>query len=144
MTIEIRRKLWPAVIGTLLALMMGGCAARQNDRTYYAFDLLVDNSLDYATNIRYRYGELGEHEKPIAKSNGNSIIFMRLDMTIPEEFDISWETPDHVQHHKQVPVRSLIKGSVRGKSVLFLILYDDVRGYISTNTPKGEVRERFY
>ncbi len=139
-----RRRWGSLVMGVVLMTTLGSCAAGPNDRVYYTFDLLVDKSLDYAKHIRYRYGELGEHEKPIAKSNGVSIINMGLEMTVPEDFEISWETPDGKQHHALVPVRSRIKGSVKGKTVLFLILHDEVQGYISTSTPTGEMRERFY
>jgi hypothetical protein len=123
---------------------MSSCATGADERVYYTLDMLVDKSIDYAKHIRFRYGELGEHEKPVAKPNGVSIISMGLEMNIPEDFEISWETPDGKGHHKVVPVRGRIKNSVKGKSILFLILYDDVQGYISTNTPTGEVRERFY
>jgi len=142
---KIKNRRWiTLLIGTILAMTLCGCAAGPNDRVYYAFRLMVDDSLSQAMNIHYRYGELGEHFKPSSKSNGDSIIFMRLDMTIPDDFEVSWDTPDGKQHHRRVPVRSRIKDSVKSKSVLFLTLYDDVRGYISTSTPMGEKRERFY
>lgn len=139
----MRRKFLNALVMVVMMTTLGSCAAGPNERVYHAFELRVDQSIEYAKHIRYRYGELGEQEKPSAKF-GASFTTMRLEMPIPEDFEISWETPDGKGHHAVVPVRSRLQGSVTGKNILFLILYDEVQGYVATNTPTGEKRERFY
>jgi hypothetical protein len=124
---------------------LGGCAAStQNSYVYHAFALEVDKSAGHVANIRYTYGdELPDETKPSAKP-GIPYDTHFAPMQIPEEFKISWETQDGKKHEARVPVRSRISSSVKNKTILFLIMYESIEGYIETDTPYGPKRERFY
>jgi len=138
------RRIIPGPIVFCLATALSGCATAPRDRVAYAFEIGVDPSLSYATNIRYQYGELAEGTKPIAKPIGAPFAVARLEMTIPNDFEIAWDTPDGQSHNVTVPVRSRLKSSIKGKALLFLISHDSVHGYVVTQTDMGDQREQFY
>jgi hypothetical protein len=66
-------------------------------------------------------------------------------MSVPEEFEISWESEAGARHAFRIPVRAKLPGSVAGKTVRFVIAGDHVEGYLGT--PNGylpEKLERFH
>ena len=127
-----------------MALAFDGCAADPNAHIMHAFEIGIDPSLPYAKNIHYQYGELVVAKKPIAKPIGAPFDTAELEMTIPENFEVSWETPDGASHKAIVPVRGRLKSSIKDKGILFLIFHDEVHGYVVTDSPTGERREQFY
>ena len=67
-----------------------------------------------------------------------------MEMTIPDEFEISWESPDGITHKENIPVRTRLPSSPKGKVVSFVITLDHVEAYLAVRTPSGDNRERFY
>lgn len=66
-------------------------------------------------------------------------------MSIPDEFEISWETQEGKRYEFKVPVRSKVPSDIKGKTVLFVIMQDSVEGYVVTHLPNfQDKRERFY
>jgi hypothetical protein len=112
-------------------------------RVYHGFGLEVGSGLGVVRNMRYRYGELGWQSRPAAKAGVGTT--MRLTMEVPEEFEISWETEDGVHHEATVPVRSRLSGSIEGKLILFVIMQNEVQGFVLTSSSTyGSKRERFF
>ena len=144
MTLNFRR----AVVGmaaTTLVYAVAGCAATEvNGRVRHGLEIEVDKSLGRATKIRYTYGdEIVDQARPTAIAIGAFTTYV-ASMPIPEEFRISWETPDGGMHEAIVPVRRFIRGSIANKNIVFVIMQDCVEGYVGVDTPYGHKRERFY
>ncbi len=119
------------------------CAADPNKKVRHGFELDVDKSVGKAINVRFTYGEELKDQGPKTMGFPGGMTH-RTEMRIPEEFEISWETMDGNKHTAKVPVRSLLPGSIEDKKVLFVIFQDHIEGYVSTYTPYGPKRERFY
>lgn len=119
------------------------------ERFYYAFELGVDHSLGRATNINYKFGDLGSLSLKRAKYLGwTGQTLQRVEMVVPDFFEVSWETPDGTRHEAKVPVRSRLSRSMlsgHGKGILFMLHQDEVRGYVTNNTdPVTKEPRRFY
>lgn len=96
-----------------------------------------------ANKIRYRYGDLGWREKGAAQA-GIGVTIRSL-MTIPDEFEISWESESGKRHEFKVLVRSRIKADLKGKTILFVIKEESVEGYVATRLPNfRDQLDRFY
>lgn len=140
-----RRRMMLELLGGILMSVLNGCAAAEQDvKVYYGLQIEVHRSVGRANNIRYTYGD--EFVNITVPSAGSIAAFesYTAPMHIPEEFEISWETPDRKKHEAKVPVRNRLKGSVENKMIVFVIMFDHVEGYIGISTPHGQKRERFY
>lgn len=139
-----RRRMVMGLLGAGLMSVLEGCAAGPNAKVRHGLQIEVHKSVGRADNIRYTYGdEFVDATKPSAGSIGPMFVYI-APMHIPEEFAITWETPDGKKHEAKVPVYSRLPDSVRNKSVIFVIMQDHVEGYVGVDTPYGQKRERFY
>ena len=140
-----RRPILLGLVGAGLMRVLDGCAAAgPNAKVYHGLQIEVDKSVGRAVNIRYTYGdEFVNETKPSARAIGPMFSY-DAPMHIPEQFEISWETQDGKKHEAKVPVRSRLPGSVENKTVLFVIMQNHIEGYVTTPTPSGQKRERFY
>jgi hypothetical protein len=119
-------------------------AAGPDAKVRYGLEIEVDKSIGKAVNIRYTYGdEFVNQARPSAIAIGAFVSYI-APMRIPENLEISWETPDGKRHEESVPVRSRLTSSVEGKTIVFVIMQDHIEGYIGVWTPYGQKRERFY
>jgi len=127
-----------------LSLVAGvcGCATTPEQKVRNGFELTVDKSVSEVKNIRFHYGDLGWMERAGATAGGGST--WRMEMIVPENFEISWETIDGTPRRAVIPVKTRLPGSVKDKTVLFLIMQDHVEAYLAVSTPSGQMRERFY
>jgi len=140
-----RRRIMLGLLGAGLMSVLDGCAATgSNAKIRHGLEIEVDKSVGRVVNIRYTYGnEFVNATKPSAGSIGPMFVYI-APMTIPEEFEIHWETQDGKKHDAKVPVRSRLPGSVENKSIVFVIMQDHVEGYVAVSTPFGQKRERFH
>lgn len=140
-----RRGIMLGLLGMGLMSVLDGCsAAGPSAKVYHGLEIEVNKSVGHANNIRYTYGdEFINYTKPSAGSIA-AFSSYTAPMHVPEEFEISWETPDGKKHEVKVPVRSRLSGSVENKTIVFVIMQDHVEGYLAVSTPYGQKRERFY
>ena len=96
---------------------------------YHTFAIEVGRGVEPVKHLRYLYSTLGWRETPIAAPPG-SLSSLSLEMSVPEEFEVSWESSSGKAYHFKVPVRSLIPGSVKRKSIHFVIMGDHVEEYL--------------
>lgn len=125
---------------------VSGCAtAGAEDRIYHTLQIEVDKSVGLATNIRYTYGtELVDQYITERGWIGGPFENYTAPMLIPEKFNISWETLDGKKHEENIPLLSKLPGSVKNKTILFVIMNDHVEGFIAISTPYGPQKTRFY
>ena len=110
----------------------------------HGLQIEVDKSVGRITNITYTYGdEFVKATKPSAGVVVPMFVYISS-MTVPEYFEISWETRDGKKHETKVPVKSQLNTTVEDKKIVFVIMPNDVEAFIATSTPFGEERERFF
>jgi hypothetical protein len=117
---------------------------RKGQRAYYTLRVALGQTVPFASNIRFRYGELGEREVARAHFDRSEFFHQRFEMNVPETLEVWWTGPDQEAHHAVVPVRSLIRESLSRKSVLVRIQSDRVEAFIAIPTSAGERLEQFH
>ena len=147
---DIDRRRWlrglAAITGCVLMVNINGCAMAEtgDEKVYHGFSIRVGIGAPEARNIRYRYGDLGWRDA-IVSAPPAGIETVRTPMVVPNDFEISWETPEGNHYEFKVPVRSKISSDIKGKTVLFEIMKDHVEGYLVTPLPNFQDKsERFY
>lgn len=145
MVINNQRRIVIGWVGVGLMNTLNGCAAAEPDtKVRHTLRIEVHKSVGGAKNILFTYGdEIVALKRPSAIA---AVPFLSYtsSMKVPEEFEISWETPDGKKHEAKVPVRSQIKRSVKNKAIVFVIMQDHVEGYIDLSMSYGGEMERFY
>lgn len=129
--IQNRRLLLKCLLGVTLMNSIQGCATTDaNEPVFHGFEIELDKSVKQARNIVYSYGDdMVKVKKPSAIPMGAWTSYM-APMRIPEEFEVSWETPDGQKYAAKVPVRSRLPGSIKNKSIRFVIKQGYVEGYV--------------
>lgn len=118
-------------------------ATTNSEKVYHWLRVEVGKGMPMVKSIRYLYGDLGWRERGAMQAGvGDSVNSV---MTIPDTFEISWETEDGKRYEFKVPVRSKVPVDIKGKKVLFVIMQDHVEGYVRTPLPNfQDKRDRFY
>lgn len=138
-----RRKLIVAALGGVLMTSMGACASIETGRVYHRFSIGVGTGMRPVKNLRYLYGDLGWRAHSIAEPVG-ALSSLSGVMSVPELFEVSWESDTGHSYTFKIPVRSKLPGSVKDKTVRFTIMDDHVEGYLGTRDGLEERFERFY
>lgn len=139
-----RRRFVIAAIGGMTMTGTGACASVEAGRVYHHFAIQVGRGMRPIRNLRYLYGDLGWRENPVAAPIGTLSSLSGV-MSVPEEFEVNWESETGKSYSFKIPVRSKLLGSVKDKTVRFVIMGDHVEGYLGRSDGLGPDKlERFY
>lgn len=138
-----RRRLVLAALGGITILGLGACASVETGRVYHRFTIEVGRGMRPIKNLRYLYGDLGWRQTPAAEPPG-ALSSLSGVMLLPDEFEISWESETGQSYKFKIPVHSKLPGSVKNKTVRFVIMGDHVEGYLGARNGLEERFERFY
>lgn len=142
----LSRRTFVTSLTLLAALALAGCADSGNadPKVYHKLEIRLDKSLKEASDIHWSYGPDVPAGYIASARDINNFENHFAPMRIPDEFSISWQTPDGVKHSARAPVKGHLPKSASERVVGILVFYDHIEGYLVERGALGEQEWRFY
>lgn len=138
-----RRRLILAALGGMVMANMGACASIEAGKVYHTFSVGLGKGMSPVKNLRYLYGDLGWRTHSLVEPLGVLSSLSGV-MSVPDVFEIGWESEAGQLFTFNVPVRSKLAKSVKDKTIRFVIMGDHIEGFLGTRDGLEERLERFY
>lgn len=126
---SIRLRILSTLLSFCVAGFLGGCAGPSPSQVVlHCITFKADPRLNHVENVTYRYG----NEQRL---NGMSVGIVRtmircVNMPVPEEMQIAWQSLDGTSYQAKVPVRKRLDGPIDRKELVFIFVPDGIEGFI--------------